>query len=68
MPFEAASNANSSYTSSSNFLSDNSVAGSVGVSSAGFDLLGASFKAADTNRDGRLDRGEFEQFIQGGYK
>ncbi|CAF4402988.1 unnamed protein product, partial [Rotaria sordida] len=33
---------------------------------AGFDLATASFNSADTNRDGRLDAGEFQKFVQGG--
>ena len=48
------------------FFGDSALASSVGVSSTGFNVLGASFSAADTNRDGRLDQSEFQQFIQGG--
>ena len=51
----------SSYESSS-FSS--SSGGAVGAS--GFDAVGTAFGNADTNRDGRLDAGEFNQFIQGG--
>lgn len=36
------------------------------TSGAGFDIAAASFGAADTNKDGTLDKNEFERFIQGG--
>jgi hypothetical protein len=32
----------------------------------GVDLAGAAFSSADLNQDGRLDRGEFNRFVQGG--
>ncbi len=50
-----------SYSSSSNY-------GTEGVLTSGaeFDLAAASFAAADTNKDGSLDKSEFERFIQGG--
>jgi hypothetical protein len=47
-------------------VGDSAFAGSVGISNTGFDLAGASFAAADTNHDGRLDQAEFQRFIQGG--
>lgn len=44
----------SSYSSSSS--------GAVG----GTDVAGAAFNAADTNKDGVLSAGEFNNFVQGG--
>ncbi len=63
---EATNSANTSYSSSSNYFGDSALADSVGISGTGFDVAGASFTAADTNRDGRLDQAEFQQFVQGG--
>lgn len=33
---------------------------------SGVDVAAAAFNAADSNRDGRLDAGEFNRFVQGG--
>jgi hypothetical protein len=49
----------SSFESSSSSFSSGGGAG-------GFDVAGAAFNSADTNRDGRLDAGEFSKFVQGG--
>ncbi|CAF5151439.1 unnamed protein product, partial [Rotaria sp. Silwood1] len=38
----------------------------VGGTGAGFDAAAASFNSADINKDGRLDAGEFQKFVQGG--
>jgi hypothetical protein len=40
--------------------------GASGASGAGFDPLAAAFGTADRNKDGRIDRGEFQNFYQGG--
>jgi len=50
----------SSYESSS-FSSSSGGAGGL----AGFDAVGAAFQSADSNKDGRLDASEFNQFVQG---
>ncbi|MEW5208231.1 hypothetical protein AB0854_29505, partial [Bacillus cereus] len=56
----------SSYESSS-YSSSTGGAGGVGaVGGAGFDLAGAAFNSADSNRDGVLSSGEFNNFVQGG--
>ena len=47
--------------SSSSFTTEGGLA-----SGAGFDIAAASFGAADSNKDGTLDKNEFERFIQGG--
>jgi len=51
----------SSYESSSFSSSTGGVGGT-----AGFDVTGTAFNNADTNKDGRLDSGEFNNFVQGG--
>lgn len=51
---------------SSQSFSSSSSYGAEGGASGGFDVAGASFNSADTNRDGRLDQGEFQRFVQGG--
>jgi hypothetical protein len=61
---EVANSGNTNYSSSSSFAGDSALASSVGVSSTGFSINGPSFTAADTNRDGRLDQAEFQQFVQ----
>jgi hypothetical protein len=53
----------SSYESSSFSSSAGGVGGGVG---GGFDVAGAVFNSADTNKDGRLDATEFNNFAQGG--
>lgn len=50
--------------SSSSYESSSFSSGSGGA--AGFDVVGAAFNQADANKDGRIDAGEFNQFIQGG--
>lgn len=50
-----------SFSSSSNYGAEGGASGG-----GGFDLASASFNSADTNRDGRLDQGEFQRFVQGG--
>jgi len=44
---------------------DSSFSSSTGGAS-GVDVAAATFNSADTNRDGRLDAGEFNRFVQGG--
>ncbi len=51
----------SSYESSSYSSSSGGAAGL-----GGFDAVGAAFQSADSNKDGRLDASEFNQFVQGG--
>jgi len=69
---EAGGSFGSSSFESSSFSSGAGGAGLVGgagfggASGAGFDVAGASFSSADTNKDGRLDAAEFNKFVQGG--
>jgi len=44
---------------------DSSFSSSTGGAS-GIDVAAATFNSADANRDGRLDAGEFNRFVQGG--
>ena len=53
----------SSYESSSYSSSSGGVGGGVG---GGVDVAGSAFNAADTNKDGVLSSGEFNNFVQGG--
>jgi hypothetical protein len=54
--------------SSSSYESYSSSGGVGGglVGGAGFDVAAAAFNSADTNKDGALDAGEFNRFVQGG--
>lgn len=51
---------------SPNSVQESALVEGVGIGNAGFDAVAASFAAADTNRDGRLNRAEFQRFYQGG--
>ncbi|UJR31636.1 hypothetical protein I4U23_019118 [Adineta vaga] len=66
--FESTTNGSSTYSSSSssNFINESALAESVGIGSSDFDVIAASFVAADTNHDGQLSRAEFQRFFQGG--
>jgi hypothetical protein len=55
----------SSFESSSSSFSSGG-GGGASFGAGGFDVAGAAFNSADTNRDGRLDAGEFSKFVQGG--
>jgi len=54
----------SSFESSSS--SSYGASGGHGAGAGGFDPVQAAYTAADRNRDGRIDQGEFRQFYQGG--
>ena len=65
---DASTNVSPSYASSlsSNFINESALSESVGIGSNRLDTAAARFAVADTNRDGRLNRTEFQRYLQGG--
>ncbi|CAF0824193.1 unnamed protein product [Adineta ricciae] len=65
---DGSTNVSPSYASSlsSNFVNDSALSESVGIGSNRLDTATARFAVADTNRDGRLNRTEFQRYLQGG--
>ncbi|CAF1238314.1 unnamed protein product [Adineta ricciae] len=65
---DASTNVSPSYASSlsSNFVNESALSESVGIGSNRLDTAAARFAVADTNRDGRLNRTEFQRYLQGG--